>query len=223
MFARGPLEDLVQIVRVGVFHMELEQEAVELRLRQRIGALHFDGILGGENQERPWHRMLHPGHRGMAFLHGLEQGTLGLGRGPVDFVRQDDIGKNGSPLELEAFAAMFVFHDEVGADDVRRHEVRSELDAGEIQAGRARQGTDEGGFSQAGGTLEQGMTLGKKCGQHTEDGLTLANQDFFHLGPELLKRLTKLCGVFFGITSHSSLVHSPWLRRCHSFGRMASK
>ena len=35
-------------------------------------------------------------------LHRLKQRGLGLGRGAVDFIRQDDIGKNGSLDVLEA-------------------------------------------------------------------------------------------------------------------------
>jgi hypothetical protein len=31
----------------------------------------------------------------LAFLHGLKHGGLRLGRGAVDFVRQDDVGEDG--------------------------------------------------------------------------------------------------------------------------------
>ncbi len=34
------------------------------------------------------------GHRNLSFLHGLEQGCLCLGRSPVDFVGQDQVGED---------------------------------------------------------------------------------------------------------------------------------
>src|ERR687887_413966 len=58
----------------------LEQEAIELRLGQRIGALLLDGILGGDDHERRAEHMAAAVDGDRLLLHGLEQGGLGLGR-----------------------------------------------------------------------------------------------------------------------------------------------
>ena len=42
-----------------------------------------------------------PAAGGPAFLHGLEQGRLGLGRRAVDFVGQQEVGEDGAGHELE--------------------------------------------------------------------------------------------------------------------------
>ena len=51
--ARAPdAEDLALGLGVGVADAHPQQEAVELRLRQRIGPLELDRVLGGDDQER---------------------------------------------------------------------------------------------------------------------------------------------------------------------------
>jgi hypothetical protein len=49
--AGGALEDGVQLFAAGERNVQLEEEAVELRLGQRIGALHLERVLGGEHEE----------------------------------------------------------------------------------------------------------------------------------------------------------------------------
>ena len=50
--AGGAVEDLVQLVAVRERHVELEEEAIELRLGQRVGALHLERVLRREHEER---------------------------------------------------------------------------------------------------------------------------------------------------------------------------
>ena len=68
-------------------------------------------------------------HGHALLLHGFQQGGLSLGRGPIDLVGQHDVGEDRSPLELEDLSSRRIVGEDVGAGDVRRHEIRSELDA----------------------------------------------------------------------------------------------
>jgi hypothetical protein len=73
---------------------ELEHEAVDLRLRQRIGALLLDRVLRGEHEERPRQRERLAAQRDLMLLHRLEQRRLDLGRRAVDLVGQHDVGED---------------------------------------------------------------------------------------------------------------------------------
>ena len=125
----------------GVAHVHQEHEAVELRLGQRVGALLLDGVLGGEDQERQVQRVGLAAGGDPVLLHRLEQRRLRLGRRAVHLVGEDDVGEQRPPDEAElAVPGGPVLLEDVGAGDVRGHQVRGELDAveGEVQhLGRA--------------------------------------------------------------------------------------
>jgi len=55
----------------GVADGELDQEAVNLGLRQGKGALQFDGVLGSHHQEGARQGVGHAVHRDLPLLHGL--------------------------------------------------------------------------------------------------------------------------------------------------------
>ena len=46
------VEDLVELVAARERDVELEEEAIELRLGQRVGALHLERVLRREDDER---------------------------------------------------------------------------------------------------------------------------------------------------------------------------
>ena len=66
----------------------LEQEPVELRLRQRIRALLLDRVLRGDDGEAGTQLVLHAIDGDMPLLHGLQQRGLRLGWRAVDLVRE---------------------------------------------------------------------------------------------------------------------------------------
>ena len=90
----------------------------------------LDGVLRGEHEKGVWQFVALAGGGHGALLHGLEEGRLCLGRRSVDFVSEDDVGEQGSLVELEP--ALLV--ENLGTDDVARHQVRRELDAVEAEA-----------------------------------------------------------------------------------------
>ena len=77
------------------------QEPVPLRFGQRVGALHLDGILGGQHQERPGQPIAGAVDGDLPLLHALQQGGLRLGRGPVDLVGDHDVGEDRARPEFE--------------------------------------------------------------------------------------------------------------------------
>ena len=79
---------------VGVADRGLDEEPVELGLGQAVGAGLLDRVLGGEDDERLAHRVRHAVDRDPALLHDLQQRGLGLGRGAVDLVGEDDVGED---------------------------------------------------------------------------------------------------------------------------------
>ena len=94
-------------------------------------------------------------------LHGLEQGGLGLGRGSVDLVGQQQVGEHRALTEAEA--AMVEDHL---TDHVRRHEIRGELDPRGLQIHRCRQGLDQQRLGHTGDSFQHDVALGQDGAQH---------------------------------------------------------
>ena len=86
--------------------------------------------------------MPNAGGGNLVFLHGFEQRGLRLGRRAVDFVGQNHVGENRAANEghLPALAG---FLQNFRAGDVRRHEVRRELDALEFEMENLGDGFDQ--------------------------------------------------------------------------------
>ena len=68
----------------GIADQDLQQEAVELGFRQRVGAFLLDRVLRGDGHERGGEREALAFDRHLLLLHGFEQGRLRLRRGAVD-------------------------------------------------------------------------------------------------------------------------------------------
>jgi hypothetical protein len=69
-------------------------------------------------------------------LHGLKQRRLRLRRRAVDLVGENDVGEQRPHDEAEHTpAGGVIFFEHVGAGDIRRHEIRRELNAveGEVE------------------------------------------------------------------------------------------
>jgi hypothetical protein len=101
--------------------------------------------------------------RDVAFLHALEQAGLRLRRRPVDLVDEHDVREHRARPELEAVLALVV---DVGADNVRRQQIRGALDARVFGLDRARQRSRERRLADSRIVLDQHVTLGEQGDEH---------------------------------------------------------
>ena len=136
--ARHEVENLPLLGARRVADLELEHEAVHLRLGQRIGAFLLDGILRGQHEERFVELEGLVADGDLLFLHGFEQRALHLGGRAVDFVGEDEVGEDRAFARGEAAGLRVV---NLRADDVGGQHVRRELEAGELDVDGRRRAT----------------------------------------------------------------------------------
>ncbi len=101
----GQTEHCLLVGHGRVADVELHEESVELGLRQRVGALVLDRVLGRDDEERLRERVADTVDAHLAFLHRLEQRGLGLRRRAIDLVGQDEVGEDGPGPERELSGA----------------------------------------------------------------------------------------------------------------------
>ena len=99
--------------------------------------------------------------------------------GAVDFVGEDDVGEDGSGLEVEGLFFLVVDGD---AEDVGGEHVGGELDAVEVAVDGASEGAGEDGFTDAGDIFDEDVPAGDEADEDVGDGLFLAEEDGFHIG-----------------------------------------
>ena len=177
----------MEILALGVLDDQLEEEAIELRLRKRVGALHLERVLRGEHEERLLELvgLLRDGDRRLA--HRLEQRGLRLRRRAVDLVGEDDVREDRALRELELLHAALL-DDHVRADDVGRHEVGRELHARERGVDGLRERADEHRLAEAGHAFQQRVTTAEEAHQHALDDRLLADDH----RPDLLAELAQV-------------------------------
>jgi hypothetical protein len=155
-------------------HLQLEEEAVELRFRQRIGSLLLDRILRRDDHESRGELVRGAVDRDRAFLHRLEQRGLRLRRRAVDLVREQELREDRSALQVE-LARLEV--EEVRADDVAGHEIGRELDALERELEARREALREQRLADAGRPFEKHVSFADERDQETVQVLVLPHHD----------------------------------------------
>ncbi len=182
-----PREDLVLPVLIGVADLQAQEEAVELRFRERERPLQLDRVLGGDDEKGPRELHRHPLDRQLALLHRFEERCLRAGRRPVDLVREDYLGDQRA-FAKDEFAEFLVVV--VDPRDVRGHQVGRELDAPEAATERSRDRPRERRLAGAGHLFEEDVALAEKRHQGEPDDLRLADDDPLHA------RLERRGGLF---------------------------
>jgi len=170
------------VLRAEVVHHHAGQKTVELRLGQRVGALEFDRVLRRQDEERVVEAVgLTPGGH-LALAHRLEQGRLGLRRGAVDLVGEEDVREDrpADEAELAAAAGGVLFHH-LGAENVRRHQVGRELDTLELQREEPRDALHQEGLAEARHTDQEAMTARQERHDDLLDHRLLTDDDLAQL------------------------------------------
>src|SRR5438270_3111807 len=174
-------QDLRQVVGRWELDFELEQESVQLRLRQRIGAGHLDRVLGGDHEERPRQRVTARADGNRALLHRLEHGRLRLRRRTVDFVDQDQIGEHRTRLKLEAPLAGIACHQQIRPQNVGRHQVGRALNPAVREIQHVRECPHQERLAQSWRAFEQGMPARQQRDEHTPQDVRVADDDLREL------------------------------------------
>jgi hypothetical protein len=90
--------------------VDLEEEAVELGLGERVGALLLEGVLRRHHEEGLRERVAHTPHRHGPLLHRFEQRGLRLGRGAVDLVGQQHLREDRPAFHVSGEVGEAVVH-----------------------------------------------------------------------------------------------------------------
>ena len=175
---RGPTHNRVQLFPGRVGNNDLEEKAVKLGFGKRIGSLLLDRVLGGHDKKGRDQVTRDPPHRHRSLLHRLQQRRLALGRGPVDFIGEDELVENRSGTELErAMTGCLIFHHHVRSRDIRRHEIGRKLNAGKRQGQYPPQSGNQQRLAQARHAFEKDVPVGEqRCKREIHD-LLVADDD----------------------------------------------
>ncbi len=171
-------------------HGEFQQEAVELRFGQRVGAFVLDRVLGGDDRERYRQPPRCSVDADLVFLHRLQERGLSLGRRPVDFVGKQQVGEHRPFPEGEPGCADVV--DE-RSGDVSRHQIGGELQPLGLQGQRRGECPDQQGLGNPRDALEQRVPAAEQCHDKAADRGILADDSLAHL---LAQRDQRLAGRF---------------------------
>jgi hypothetical protein len=129
-------------------------------------------------------------HRNLLFLHGFQHGGLRFGWGSIDFVCKNQVGKDRALDELEfTGSGEFIFLDDFRSRDVRRHQVRGELNPGKGHPHTFRQGGYHKRLGQARHPFQQAMAARKDGHEQLLDHLILPDDDLGHFRAHTLGRL----------------------------------
>ncbi|PQM46867.1 hypothetical protein C1Y40_02955 [Mycobacterium talmoniae] len=155
-----------------------DREPVQLGLGQRVGALVLDRVVGRQHDERRWQPVGLAVDADLAFGHRLQQGRLGLRRGPVDFVGEQQVGEDRSAPELET-ARLHVVDGR--PQQVGGQQIRGELHPGEAEPQRRGEGPRDQGFAEPGQVLDQHVAARQHRDQDQAQRGPFADHDAFDL------------------------------------------
>ena len=121
--------------------------------------------------------MARAGDGDVIFLHRLKQRRLGARAGAVDLVGHQKLSEDRARDEAEGALAEFVLFHHLGAEYVRRHQVRRKLNAAGIEAEHNAERLDQLGLGETRHADQQGVAAGEKRDQRALDHALLAEDD----------------------------------------------
>jgi len=138
---------------------------------QGIRASKLDRVLGGDDEKQ--FRQISPlaFHAHLVFAHGFEQSRLGARRSAVDFVGQQNVGKDGAFVKMEF---LVVLVENRNSENVGRQQVGRKLDSFEPRVDGPGQGLGQRGFASARKIFQQDVAAAGESGQHFTGGFGLS-------------------------------------------------
>ena len=113
--------------------MQLQHEAIDLRLGERVRPFLLDRILRREHEERLLEHVRRAPDRDLLLLHCLEERGLHLRRRAIDLVGENDV-REDRPLLRAELAGLLI--EDLRAEHVGGEQIRGELDALEARVDR---------------------------------------------------------------------------------------
>jgi hypothetical protein len=152
-----------------------------------VGALLLDRVLGREHVEGLRQRVGLAARGHARLLHRLQQRGLGLRRGAVDLVGEQEVAEHRAGDEAKVpLAGRLVLLEHLAAGDVRGHEVGGELHARELEVEGLGQAADEQGLGEAGHADEQAVAAAEQAHEQEVDDVLLADDAAVELLDEAL-------------------------------------
>ena len=174
--AGRPVHDRDQVLLGRERDHDLEQEAVELRLGQGIGALHLERVLGGQHEERRLERVALAGDRDLVLLHRLEQADCVFGVARLISSARTRLAKIGPgwkrktrwpPSSMRMFVPVMSAGIRSGVNWMRLNE--QSMTSAMVRTSIV--------LPRPGHALEQDVAVGEQAGQRLADELALADDD----------------------------------------------
>ena len=188
----------------GIAQGQPDDKPVHLAVGQQLGAGGTGGGLGGNDHKGLGQGMADTVHCDLALFHGFQQGGLGPGGGPVQFVRQEQVGEHGTGLIVQLLGLGI---GNAVTRHIRGQHIGGELDAAVAQVQHFGKGQSHGGLAHAGDVLQQDVAPGQNGGQDPQHHTVLAHHGGPHLVQDLLSRSCD--GGIFGLHSKSPFL---WVR-----------
>ena len=150
-----------------IAHLDAHQEAIELGFGERIRAVVLDRILCGNDKKRVGQRKRFAVDGDLRIVHRFEQRGLRARGGAVDFVGENDVGKDRALTEFKIARFGIVDAD---AEHVARQQVGRELDALETALKGLCKGLRECCFTDAGNIFDQQVSTREKGDERKLNG-----------------------------------------------------
>jgi hypothetical protein len=175
-----------------VAQRKLHRKTVHLRFRQRVGAPKLDRVLRRDHKKQIRQVSSLAIDADLVLAHRFQQRRLRSRRGPVDFVRQQDVRENRPFMKMKLLVALAVNGD---ADDVGWQQVGRELHALERGGDRFGQRFGQCGFAGAGEILQQHVAAAGQRGQKQAGGGGLPLHDAGDIGGNFGVDFPRGCAV----------------------------